>query len=359
MSKVQLYEEYWSTTLANTDIHGTIFIGQLKIIVDFIDKKNLINVEYTEDLYKKLQEKINEEFPKHEISIRKAINQYVKLGFIKYHLNGYHHDVHRYLRVGKQEQKNIFSKILYEESRFNASVTNDDTNNQIKFLIRTILNVGKITKEELAALMRVENVDEFPNGFTSRKKIDDLVKRNNLDDFEERKYNQLQHLISMLKAFTDIFVSKDSNIISVKENDIKIHIEETKKRDPYLHRIYKQGLKNESVILFEKEICYVEKIAYPYLIASHIKPYKSSEKEEEYDSDNGILLSPTLDSLFDKGKISFDENGKIMLSKSLNSDVIDKLKYLNLDKKALSNENRAKYLNYHREWIFEKNTKKT
>ncbi len=56
------------------------------------------------------------------------------------------------------------------------------------------------------------------------------------------------------------------------------------------------------------------------LIASHIKPYSECRPYERYDLYNGLLLTPNLDRLFDRHLISFDEQGKIMVSSSLNSD---------------------------------------
>jgi len=53
------------------------------------------------------------------------------------------------------------------------------------------------------------------------------------------------------------------------------------------------------------------------LIASHIHPWKDSTDDERLDVNNGILLSPTYDALFDKHLISFENNGKIILSDSL------------------------------------------
>jgi len=53
------------------------------------------------------------------------------------------------------------------------------------------------------------------------------------------------------------------------------------------------------------------------LIASHIKPWSKSSNEERLDVFNGLLLTPNLDKLFDKGYISFQDNGKILISESL------------------------------------------
>lgn len=53
------------------------------------------------------------------------------------------------------------------------------------------------------------------------------------------------------------------------------------------------------------------------LIASHIIPWKDSTNDERLDVNNGILLSPTYDALFDQHLISFENTGKIILSDSL------------------------------------------
>lgn len=51
------------------------------------------------------------------------------------------------------------------------------------------------------------------------------------------------------------------------------------------------------------------------LVASHIKPFVSCNPSEKYDSENGLLLSPLYDKLFDRGFITFDQNG--ILKKSI------------------------------------------
>lgn len=53
------------------------------------------------------------------------------------------------------------------------------------------------------------------------------------------------------------------------------------------------------------------------LIASHIVPWKDSNNDERLDVDNGILLSPNYDALFDRHLISFENGGKIILSEIL------------------------------------------
>lgn len=46
-------------------------------------------------------------------------------------------------------------------------------------------------------------------------------------------------------------------------------------------------------------------------------PWKEATDDERLDVNNGILLSPAYDALFDRHLITFDNNGKIVLSESL------------------------------------------
>jgi HNH endonuclease len=56
-----------------------------------------------------------------------------------------------------------------------------------------------------------------------------------------------------------------------------------------------------------------------FLRASHIKKWSESTDKERLDPNNGLLLSAHLDALFDKGLISFDENGKMLVAKGVSS----------------------------------------
>lgn len=53
------------------------------------------------------------------------------------------------------------------------------------------------------------------------------------------------------------------------------------------------------------------------LLASHIKPWRDSNNEERLDKFNGLLLLPNLDKAFDLGFISFDDKGKVLISRYL------------------------------------------
>jgi predicted restriction endonuclease len=60
-----------------------------------------------------------------------------------------------------------------------------------------------------------------------------------------------------------------------------------------------------------------------HLIASHIKPWSESSDLERLSKFNGLLLAPHADHLFDKGFISFDNAGTLLISKHLDREILN------------------------------------
>lgn len=83
------------------------------------------------------------------------------------------------------------------------------------------------------------------------------------------------------------------------------------------------------------------------LISSHIVPWSESTDEERLDPENGILLSPTLDALFDKHLISFSDEGSILLSKKLGDGVLESLN-IKKEMRIRVSDGMRKYLERHR-----------
>ena len=89
------------------------------------------------------------------------------------------------------------------------------------------------------------------------------------------------------------------------------------------------------------------------LLASHIKPWRSANNIERLSEENGLLLSPLYDKLFDIGLITFDKNMKIIISSQINKNDISKL-YLDTNFsyiKSPSNDLKVN-MEYHRDIIF-------
>lgn len=83
------------------------------------------------------------------------------------------------------------------------------------------------------------------------------------------------------------------------------------------------------------------------LVASHIKPWAKSSHAEKVDVNNGLLLCPNHDKLFDRGYISFDNGGHIVISDELSKNCAISMNIKNDMQIELSNDN-IKYMEYHR-----------
>jgi hypothetical protein len=91
------------------------------------------------------------------------------------------------------------------------------------------------------------------------------------------------------------------------------------------------------------------------LIASHIKPWASSNEFEKTDPKNGFMLTPTFDRLFDRGFLSFTDDKRTILSPFLSNMTYSMLGVS--DNKIISHlpiEGREMYMEYHRNEILKK-----
>lgn len=112
-----------------------------------------------------------------------------------------------------------------------------------------------------------------------------------------------------------------------------------------------QGIFRDNVRSIERacRITRVERME--HLIASHIQPWRDSSNEGRLDGENGLLLTPTVDHLFDKGFISFENAGQLIISPV--ADLVS-LKRMGIDRDARANvgafsEGQRRYLEFHRE----------
>jgi len=74
-----------------------------------------------------------------------------------------------------------------------------------------------------------------------------------------------------------------------------------------------QGLFKDRVSNIESR-CRITGVDNPvHLVASHCKPWRDSTNEERLNGENGLLLTPTIDHLFDRGFIGFENNGDLIV----------------------------------------------
>jgi hypothetical protein len=92
----------------------------------------------------------------------------------------------------------------------------------------------------------------------------------------------------------------------------------------------------------------------PFLVASHIKPWRYSTDKEKLDGHNGFLLSPHVDKLFDKGYIAFSNSGNVLVAHNYVRTALVNWR-LNVDVNVGGFSSQQKiYLDYHRDEIFAK-----
>lgn len=92
-----------------------------------------------------------------------------------------------------------------------------------------------------------------------------------------------------------------------------------------------------------------------HLIASHCKPWRDCESNKErLDGENGLLLTPSIDHLFDKGFISFESSGRLILSPVANMESLHRMGIPNEKSTNVGNfsSGQKRYLEFHREFVF-------
>jgi putative restriction endonuclease len=112
-----------------------------------------------------------------------------------------------------------------------------------------------------------------------------------------------------------------------------------------------QGLFRDNVRSIERA-CRITKVErMEHLVASHVQPWRDSSNDQRLDGENGLLLTPTVDHLFDKGFISFEDSGQLIVSpvadpKSLKRMGVDSLGRVNV---GAFSQGQRRYLEFHRE----------
>lgn len=169
-------------------------------------------------------------------------------------------------------------------------------------------------------------------GAYKETKYPDLFKHiNNVFNSLDGIQNVEAYVSQIEEGLTGTFVGKE------KETIVKQRVNQGKYRNLLLNKYKKCCL------------CGVQNDA--FLIASHIKPWAKCDENEKVDVNNGLLLCPNHDALFDGGYISFEDDGSIIISKEL--DEVDEM-FLNVRKnmKISVSDEQKKYLKYHRDNLF-------
>ena len=91
-----------------------------------------------------------------------------------------------------------------------------------------------------------------------------------------------------------------------------------------------------------------------HLRASHCKPWRDSTDSERLDGENGLLLTPTIDHLVDRGFISFEADGRLLVSPVAHRASLERMgvpvgERLNV---GAFSEGQRRYVEFHQERVF-------
>lgn len=119
-----------------------------------------------------------------------------------------------------------------------------------------------------------------------------------------------------------------------------------------------QGLFKLRVMRIERACRVTGVVREEHLRASHCKPWRDATNEERLDGENGLLLTPSVDHLFDRGFIGFDGNGDLIVSpvahrESLQRMGIDPQRSINV---GAFSSGQKRYLEYHRDSVLLKSS---
>lgn len=173
----------------------------------------------------------------------------------------------------------------------------DDVNNEIKQkIIRIMINQGKYSGYDFDEYLQViggikKNVvkdiaikKEKQNAFEQIYEDNNKLKKTNKSNIQKRIHkSNIQKRINKL----------------ITQKHIPMYIK-TKTRNPQLQKLYREGIINR----YKK--CIITGMSINVCEAAHIIPFSESDKDNNFNIDNGLLLNATLHKLFDKYHLSIN-----------------------------------------------------
>jgi hypothetical protein len=112
-----------------------------------------------------------------------------------------------------------------------------------------------------------------------------------------------------------------------------------------------QGLFKERVMQFEHSCRITGVTRIEHLRASHCKPWRDASNEERLDGENGLLLTPNADHLFDRGFIGFENNGDLLISPVAHTESLARMGLPTRRSRNVGrfSQGQRRYLEFHRE----------
>lgn len=191
----------------------------------------------------------------------------------------------------------------------------------------------------------------------SLSELDVAIQKAFLSSFFVEKNTRGNNMYSnSLKQYRNFLAVNDALLLDTsyeKFIDDSTKITETERKAVISARVG-QGLFREQLIKKYDGRCIVTGVDDKrILLASHIRPWAVSTNEQRLSPENGLLLSPLYDKLFDGGLITFSDEGQIICSKELEKRNIDLLKIDRNKKYDLKiTSSLIENLKYHQNMVF-------
>lgn len=221
-------------------------------------------------------------------------------------------------------------------------------------------NLGIKTSRDYISRLRFLAQSYLIDGNMSEEHIDYILQKEDTIKGEREIYNT-QHAISDfrsgLKKFLKFIIYANSNsaINLVNEEVCKVEKDLTltqTERTTIIQSRVGQGKFRESLISYWNGCSLSNCSMTQVLIASHIKPWCDCDNNERLDVFNGLLLLPNYDKLFDKGYITFDQRGRLVVSRLLKSEEQEILGVKNGMSLNKIEEGHLQYLKYHNDYRY-------
>lgn len=109
-----------------------------------------------------------------------------------------------------------------------------------------------------------------------------------------------------------------------------------------------------SRVAYIESVCRVTLVArLNFLVASHIKPWRlCTTAFERLDGNNGLMLAPDVDMLFDRGFLSFGDQGDVLVSPNISASEMKALGVPSTKNVGSFSRQQSLYLHYHRANVF-------
>ena len=231
-----------------------------------------------------------------------------------------------------------FYQYLVDNNAFKSHQTYRDYITRLRYVSQFYRLDKSITKERVDYI-----IQDLKRTIPSRERYNSL---SGVRDIGSGLRKFLEYVQSdYRKRLDDSIIQEESAVLKNK------NIDSTEKESILKSRIG-QGLFRQNLIDYWKGCSVTECVTTPFLVASHIRPWRKSDNRQRLDVFNGLLLIPNLDKLFDRGYITFADDGKIIFSDFLS----DKDKQILGVRKSMRlkhvGEQHLPYLRYHRESCF-------